>query len=213
MIHVVTPFSRPKFLPELIRNMEGQSVIWHPITFKQTAFPDADWIVPVEVEPNPDGWCPCYWKLKQFTETYRLIDADYYRFQNDDDLFCPGFFAEIAKAAGDVVFNSMRFLPCHDLPGAEGNIGRGITGLEQFQVRGHVLRTIKWKNLRDADGEVAEYLVREFRCQYLPDAWTHFNALRPLWWKDVMAQDRYSEADIMGLYERSGIPYPVEQES
>lgn len=177
-IHVITPFARTHLLPQFLPMLESQGVIWHPIHHEPMGVA-ADWIQPMAVEPAWGEQNPCYWKLNQWIERLHgsIQDDNAYCFCGDDDAYPARFFDAVRETRfGDVLFVSMQ-TPEQRLVAARENIKRNNVGLQQFFVTGRILKTMRFLNVANADGTMAEWLVSQWHCAYRPDLVVQYNKL------------------------------------
>ena len=157
----------------------------------------------LSVGKEPFDWC--YSKLNAFIERLDTLHGlnvayqgdDYYGFLCDDDGVDEAFFCKLRESVEDcivgpdVIFCSMHYAP----PGKPGNknadlilssssdVKVGMVGLEQYYVRGDVLRQHRFREKEHAaDGMLATELLKMRECVFVPDVFVKFNALRPGWW-------------------------------
>jgi hypothetical protein len=196
---VVTPFSRPQNLPALTamwakarRGMEGQ-VRWLAICHDFSAqMPLEGWIESPQVWVSDPSWNICYWKcnegLRRLGDMGVLNREHFIGFLCDDDTYDEGFFAALNKvvdeAAEVIVVGSRRYGGSPSsfwgiLPAAPENVRPCNIGLEQFFVRGDVMRDFQFENHSWADGRLAERLFARnmdgFR--YLTETFVNWNIL------------------------------------
>ncbi len=112
MIHAVTPFSRPGFIPAYATMLGVGNMHWHVLCHDEShlsLFPKSDLITTYLVdavtlaERQERGLDWCYTKLNWFLRTARLVDEDYYGFLADDTGYPPEFFDNLRQRGGDVV--------------------------------------------------------------------------------------------------------------
>lgn len=192
MFHVVTPYSRECYLPKVAASLKDQNVIWHIIPAHGTEVPKEIAKLPwvniniYKYEHPPVDWC--YSKLNYFINEFPIIDTDYYGFLNDDDLATPKMFDKLrqaAKSKPEVIFLSMHYAAEIDLIAQTSNSRISKVGLEQFYVRGDILKQHRFRiDCPAADGHMA---VTLFKCRQhvmLPKVFVIFNALEPHRWTD-----------------------------
>jgi hypothetical protein len=129
----------------------------------------------------------CYYKLNQFIATQKIEDDEYYWFMCDDDSFDEDVIPNLKECVKDVVFISMKrghYIPVKSsaqhpattLFARPENIRPCFVGLEQMMVRGSVLKTLKFDDSKhNADGIMAEYLSKNYDCQYSENIFVKFN--------------------------------------
>ncbi len=192
-LHIIMPFSRTHLKDKLLKMYYHFS--FHPIIFKDQITDFPEWVAPLVVPDNPEGFDHCYHKLNQFIKKGDIQDDDLYMFMCDDDAIEREDLKAISLFNGEVLFISM--LRGHKIPdnvtgfsrhpvntliASPQNIQPTSIGLEQFVIRGKILKTLKFNNSRTADGEMAVYLKDKCQCEYAPEIFVKFNYFEPGRW-------------------------------
>lgn len=192
-IHVITPFFRTQNIPALIVYLEGENVLWHPITDYPIEF-GKSWVIPMVCPEPPADWHVSSYKTNYFISHHGIIDDDYYCFMCDDDLYEAGFFAKIRGCTEPVIVVSMKrgqhpvkSDSAHDtatLVARPKNMVRGWVSSQQYIIKGSVLRTIIIDPSGWADGIVGEFLYDHYPIRYEPEWYALFNKLQPGRWDE-----------------------------
>jgi GT2 family glycosyltransferase len=196
------PFSRTHLKDKLLKMYND--FYFHPIMNPSQVTDFPEWVTPLVVPDAPKGQDICYYKLNQFIELGGIQDDDLYMFMCDDDAIERDDLKAIEVFTGEVLFISM--LRGHKIPdnstgvsrhpvstliAAPENIKPCSIGIEQIVVRGKILKSLKFNNSSTADGEVAVYLKKHFKCEYAPEIFIKFNYFEPGRWM--------SEKNITGI--------------
>ncbi len=187
MVHLLTPFSRPQHLPQLLPMLAAQRIVWHPIVHDPQLLRlfREPWIEPAFFGEVPQDQDPAYWKLNQWIASQPIADGDLYAFFFDDDVYHPGFFDKVRQVDGsewDVLFVSMQYKTDTTFRAEPATIKTNSVGVLQCIVRGRVLKTMRFANSPIADGMMAEWLAQSQNCIYRPELEVKFNGLKPGWW-------------------------------
>ena len=209
-LHIVTPFSRLYLFDTLVNLLKPLNVQWHLMTEQpmvNTLLPiiklyeATDWIHPVETPTRPIDWSICWRKINQFINTQNIVDVDYYTIMNDDDAIESSAVEELKKTDAEIVVISMKRgdrTPRH-LNGAPPRwsphgfstllaspecMKPGSIGPNQIIYSGKIFRTLQYKNVYAADGEMAEYVFNTYKDKivYKPELFALFNYYEPTRW-------------------------------
>lgn len=180
--HVITPFSRPENIPDLVEHLRPLGVIWHPLHHDPVSFPDEPWIQPQRIgypQEWADAGAPCYWKVNEFFKG-PIEWEDYYGILCDDDLLTEGFFDGI-QTSKDVIVFSMRLPDGKILPAEPSAMSPSQVGFEQMYARGKVWMEHQYTCTHQADGELIERVYRDIpeQFEFFPEREVMFNALLP----------------------------------
>jgi hypothetical protein len=188
-LHVVMPFSRANLKEEIINLYKPYGVALYPIEFPdQCGLWNGEWFIsPFVIDPCEENTDICYYKLNQFIKHHKIVDEDYYWFMCDDDSFEEDVISNIKASDSDVVMVSMK--RGYNIP--KSSVGRHPTstlfakpenmhecgvGLEQFIVKGKILKTLQFdENSHYADGKMAEHLKANYNVKYLENVFIKFN--------------------------------------
>ena len=182
MINVITAFIREENKELMINHLKDVGVKWTVLVTEDIKFPE--W---VEIIRVVDLYKTCYSRFNYYFDMELLDDETQYIFLNDDDFVEDGFWNKIPSNY-DVVFVSMKrgdhtIFHGHDtLVAKKENIFCGGVGLEQYIVKGKILKNYRFKNNSGADGLLAEELVKHNNKIFLPDAFVLFNYLEEGRW-------------------------------
>jgi hypothetical protein len=200
-LHIVMPFIRARNKAFYLERFAALGVIWHPLTITSdnVSFATSKGVQPFhnDFSLKPEASIFCYWKLNLFAHSGKGIeDDDYYWILGDDDYFSEHIPFSLSVCNSDVVFISMfrglHLVPLlefnsHDITtlyAAPENIKVGKIGLEQYIVKGKVLKNLNFQeNLPTADGIIAEHLKVTHRCEYQRDWFVFFNWFQPGRWE------------------------------
>jgi hypothetical protein len=208
VFNVITPLARYNNINELVNHLEPKNIKWHVITdidsndeFTITK----DWVNHY-VCPNEGNefWARCNNSINWFIENFDLNDDEYYGILNDDDGYEDLFFKKLREGIDDVnksngftdlVICSM--LRGHNTPGDAEPVRQhptfpliarpesmnvGGVGVEQFFVKGSILKNHRLPLTTCGDGELISELVKTYGATYLPDTYVWFNYFEPGRW-------------------------------
>ena len=187
MVHLLTPFSRPQHLPQLLPMLAAQRIVWHPIVHDPQLLKlfRKRWIEPTFCGEVPQEQDPAYWKLNQWITSQPIDDGELYGFFFDDAFYYPGFFDKLRKVGGSewgVLFVTMHYKADTTFRAEPATVKTNSVGVLQCIVRGRVLRTMRFANSPVADGMMAEWLKQTQNCIYRPELAVKINCLKPGWW-------------------------------
>ena len=194
--HIITPFSRPQNLPAL-EEMFGlvtskPDVRWYPVTHDAAHWNAATLLnrsmavraIPCEADPE---WDICYWKCNRGLDVLEIADGDYYGFLCDDDTYDPGFFDRLRDIVNHtnaevVTVSARRYGGSPEIGGGllearAEHMGPCLIGLEQYFVRGSVMKLYRFGNHGCADGEMVSTNLAKHRCVYVPNLFVNWNIL------------------------------------
>ncbi len=213
MFHVITPLARFENVPKLIAILKLQNIQWHVITDddnkKLLDFDGEPWIHH-SVCPNHsvEFWARSNNSINWFLETQYIVDDDYYCVLNDDDGYEHNFFqklqTEIEKHnPTDLIITSMKRgfqipdnlppvkqHPINTLVAAPENMVVCGVGVEQFFIKGKLLKQHRLPLTAYGDGELIVELVKQYKTLYLPHLFVLFNYLEPGRWDDKPVQQQ-----------------------
>lgn len=209
MFHVITPLARFKNMEDLIRILKPQKIKWHVITDDDNKTPfhwNEPWIHH-SICPNHsiDFWARCNNSINWFIESQEINDEEYYCILNDDDGYENNFFQklqlEIEKVSShnnkypDLIITSMKRghkipdnlpplkkHPIHTLIAKPQNMKVCSVGVEQFFIKGKLLKKHRLPLTPYGDGELIVELVKHYKPLYLPHLYVLFNFLEPGRW-------------------------------
>ena len=162
-IHIICPFYRKTLLPTLLKYLEPENIIWHPIcdhidiqAFDINHLPL--WVQPIICAPFL-ATDMCYRKINDFLDIGTIIDSDYYGFMGDDDMYEPGFFDTIRQQTARIlVYSCYRGDTTPVIEEAEqhpsnpliirtiDDIQVGRVGLGMYIIKGEILRQTRFGN-------------------------------------------------------------------
>lgn len=189
MIHVITAFTRKENKELMINHLEGKNIKWTVIIGEDIKFPE--WVNIFNVDVSSEVKY-CYTRFNDYLDNIEIEDDTYYMFLNDDDFVEEGFWEKIPENY-DIVFVSMKRgnntvrppHPTFTLFANRENIKVGCVGLEQFIVKGKILKKYRFDtDTGVADGLLAEKLALNDNILYLPDAFVYFNYLEDGRWDE-----------------------------
>lgn len=209
MFNVVTSLGRFDNAKKLIKHLAPQNIHWHVIMDDDNGcsltFEDS-WIS-TYICPNRavEWWGRCHNSLSWFLATQKINDDEMYCFLNDDDGYEPGFFKKIAKTMEeqkkyrgkepDVVIVSMMrgyTVPVVEparvahsieyLPAAPHNVCIGGIGLEQYIVRGKIIKNYRFSLDVCGDGMLAMEIYKNHGAVFAPHINVWFNYFEPGRW-------------------------------
>jgi hypothetical protein len=191
---IIMPFSRPHNT-EALKTMWAEAVKGASETPILTAVCHTDelasnWESRIIVR-LPNDWDAAYYKANAALDALCKPTNEeglYYGFLCDDDTYEPGIFAAIENAAAGekpevIIISSHRWdrnkEPWLDLMAADYNMSRCKVGFEQYFVRADVMAQHRFKNHREADGEMVEELWAKHSkgFKFLPELFVNYNIL------------------------------------
>jgi hypothetical protein len=187
----LTPFSRNKNKQILIEHLGQFNIKWIPITQDATIFP-GDWISSV-YSGLPDNWRTwedgniVSWKVNWFIEHCNIDDSSYYLILCDDCFYEQGFFNKIdnistsvgivsMKRGDNIVGEGQQRHPNDTLIANPNNMTISRVGIEQFIIRGDILKTLHFDSCFVADGIMATKL-KDYDVTYYENTFVLFNYL------------------------------------
>lgn len=209
IFNVITSLARFDNAKILLKHLAPHRIVWHVIMDDDNGCSlkfDDQW-VKTYLCPNKDTefWARCHNALNWFLDTQEIKDNEMYCFMNDDDGYEPNFFqkiretmAEVERENGsepDVMIVSMKrgdnipvvephriahhttFLPAHP-----DNVRIGCIGLEQFIVRGKIIKNYRFPHDICADGMLIMKLFKENGAVFAPYINALFNYFEPGRW-------------------------------
>jgi hypothetical protein len=209
-INVITSLARPQNISDIINHLKDKEVTLHLITDEDADFDinvTESWVKHY-VCPNKGSefWERCHSALNWFFATHIPDDENYYCVMNDDDGYEDEFFNKLInsinesnnnKQPNDLIICSMlrghnipkeaipvRRHPTTTLMGVPSNMRVGSVGLEQFIIKGNLLRKHKIPLTTCGDGELIQKLTSEYNALYLPDLYVKFNYFEPGRWNN-----------------------------
>jgi hypothetical protein len=171
---------------------------FQPLTKKEDIEFNRLWIQPHFIKNIPSNIDICYYKLDDFIQNSQtIIDSDRYCFMNDDDWMEDDTFDffNTTKLNEDVVFVSMKRgygqqpgypngHPTSTLIAHPANMQVGTIGLEQYFVKGNILKQIRFDVHNGCtDGLIAVWLFQNFKVSFAPYRYVWFNYLEPGRWE------------------------------
>jgi hypothetical protein len=203
--NVITPLARYNNINDLIVNLEPNNIIWHVITDEDSQTPvefSIPWIKHY-ICPNTEMefWARCNFSINWFIENNELNDEDYYCILNDDDAYDNDFFKKLkshiesSEVNSDLIICSM--LRGHNIPTGVVPVRRhpnttllahpnhmkvGYVGVEQFFIKGKLLKKHSLPISATGDGELIQTLVGLYGASYIPDLYVLFNYFEPGRW-------------------------------
>jgi len=205
MFHVLTPLARFGNIPQLIAILKPQNIQWHVITDDDNHTPvhfEEPWIHH-SVCPNQsiEFWARSNHSINWFIETQHIEDEEYYCVLNDDDGYETNFFQKLQTEIfqhenPDLIITSMKrgFQIPENLPpvkqhptttliAAQENMAVCGVGVEQFFIKGKLLKQHRLPLTVYGDGELIMELVKQYPAIYLPHLFVLFNFLEPGRWQ------------------------------
>lgn len=206
--HIITPLARFQNFNELYKSLSVKNVIWHIITdegFNPPTIPNENWINHY-VCPNNEGefWARCNYSINWFLDNNELMEEDYYCILNDDDDYESDFFKKLyykiedsntKNEFNDLIICSMlrgnnipvdaipvRRHPNDTLIAHPNNMHVGGVGVEQFLIKGKLLKNHRLPISVTGDGELIGGLVNMYGALYIPDNYILFNYFEPGRW-------------------------------
>ena len=208
IFNVITPLARFQNVSDLVNHLEPKKIKWHVITDADSEGPfdvKKDWIFH-HICPNVGAnfWERCHNSINWFIENKIDSDDEYYCVLNDDDGYEDDFFEKLKMYVfmsdrenkfNDLIITSMmrgnnvpsdaipvRQHPTHTLYAHPNFMRVGGVGLEQFFVKGKILKKHKIPLTTCGDGEFITNLVRTYGALYHPESYVWFNYFEPGRW-------------------------------
>jgi hypothetical protein len=204
MFHVITPLARFENIHPLIAILKPHNIQWHVITDDDNKTPlyfDEPWIHHYVCPNESIGfWARSNNSINWFLETQPIVDEDYYGVLNDDDGYENNFFQKLQteieeNKPTDLIITSMKrgFHIPDNLPPVkqhptttliatpENMVVCGV-GVEQFFIKGKLLKQHRLPLTPYGDGELIVELVKQYETLYLPHLFVLFNYLEPGRW-------------------------------
>ena len=184
MIHVITAFTRKQNKELMINHLKDTGIKWTVLLNEDIKFPS--WVEVIHMLPDPSGY-DCYARFNQYFRRGFLEDETQYMFLNDDDFVENNFWNKIPSDY-DVIFVSMKrgdhtiYHGNSTLLAKEENIFCCNVGLEQYIVKGKILKNHYFDMNSGADGLLAEKLVKYENKLFLPEVYVLFNYLEDGRW-------------------------------
>lgn len=206
--NIITPLSRFENIEQLISHLEPKDLIWHVITDDDSNFSHEfkeSWIKHYRC-PNKGNqfWERCNNSINWFIETSLIENDEYYGILNDDDGYEDLFFDKLKffisesiknEKPNDLIICSMkrghkipsdaipvRKHPIHTLYAHPNFMVVGGVGVEQFFIKGRLLKNHRIPVTTCGDGELISNLVNTYDALYLPEAYVLFNYFEPGRW-------------------------------
>jgi hypothetical protein len=208
MFNVITPLARFNNLNDLTKHLSNKGIRWHVITdidSNQNLEIENEWtkhyICPNE---GQTFWERCNFSINWFIENQEINDDEYYCILNDDDGYENDFFnkikkyiyeSESQKRPNDLIICSMlrghntpmdaipvRRHPTNTLFARPDLMTVGNVGVEQFIVKGKILKNHRLPLTTCGDGELISLLVKLYDTLYLPEVYVWFNYFEPGRW-------------------------------
>jgi hypothetical protein len=208
MFNVITPLARFGNIKDLKNILKSQGIRWHAVSDHdnktQISF-NEDWINHCVCPNNGTNfWERSNIAINWFIDTYEINDEEYYCILNDDDGYEQGFFHNLQKLIenavannknADLVIVSMKRgyrmppdLPANKQHGTStlyaepDHMQVGHVSVEQFFIKGKLLKKHRLPLTICGDGELIVELVNTYEPLYLPDIYVLFNYLEPGRW-------------------------------
>lgn len=208
MFNIITPLARVQNINDLVNHLEPKKIKWHVITDEDSDIQfdiKKDWVFH-HICPNKgiDFWERCHNSINWFIENRIVNDDEYYGVMNDDDGYEDNFFENLKTAISatnshnqfnDLIISSMmrghntpidaipvRQHPTWTLYAQPNNMKVGHVGLEQFFVKGKILKNHKIPLTPCGDGEFINNLTNIYGGLYLPNNFVLFNYFEPGRW-------------------------------
>jgi hypothetical protein len=205
VFNIITPLARYGNVPDLINHLKPKNIKWHVITDSDSensfTFND-DWVSHY-VCPNEgvEFWVRCNNSINWFISNTDIQDNEYYGILNDDDGYEDLFFEKLryrisqTNLNNDLIICSMlrghntpvdaepvRRHPTNTLIACPESMFVGSVGVEQFFVKGEILKKHRLPLTTCGDGELISELVKTYEATYLPDIYVWFNYFEPGRW-------------------------------
>lgn len=203
MFNIITPLARYENFAKQKEHLKNKNIKWHIITDEGSNFKintDEDWINHY-VCPNKGSqfWERCNNSINWFIENHIYNPEEFYGILNDDDGYEDNFFEKISNCIVNtntkLVICSMkrgdntpidavpvRRHPTTTLVANPINMRVGGVGVEQFFIKGELLKKHKIPVTTCGDGELIGELVKTYNAFYIPDVFVLFNYFEPGRW-------------------------------
>jgi hypothetical protein len=204
MFNIITPLARYENLEKQKNHLRDKNVKWYIITDDNSDVMinvDEPWIFHY-ICPNKGNefWERCNNSINWFIENHITSPNEYYGILNDDDGYEDIFFEKIKKSIGEK--NDVKLIICsmkrgHNIPNDvvpvrrhptntlladPNNMKVGRVGVEQFFIKGNLLKNHKIPLTTCGDGELITELVKTYDAHYLPETFVLFNYFEPGRW-------------------------------
>jgi hypothetical protein len=208
MFNIITPLARTENIDKLIGSLSTHTVKWHVITDEDSGIkfePVKEWITHSICPNNQERfWERCNFSINWWLDNTQINDDEYYCILNDDDSYEENFFKKLKESIewsnsigsyNDLIICSMKrgnttpdgVLPerrhgTHTLIAEPNNMTVGGVGVEQFFVKGKILKNHRLPLTVAGDGELISLLVRAYGAMYVPNIYVLFNYFEPGRW-------------------------------
>jgi hypothetical protein len=195
--NIITPLARFKNFEKLKMSLKKHNVVWHIIIDEGSNFEineKENWIK-LYICPNNgvDFWVRCNNAVNWFIDNHLQNHNEYYGILNDDDSYEDNFFKKINDLINneknpELLIVSMlrghntpkdaipiRKHPTTTLLAESKNMRVGGVGVEQFFLKGELLKKHKLPLTPSGDGELIVELVNNYKPFYLPNCFVLFN--------------------------------------
>jgi hypothetical protein len=185
-------------------SLKKHNIIWHIIIDADSDFElteKEDWIK-IYICPNEgvDFWVRCNNAVNWFINTHLQNYDEYYGILNDDDAYEDNFFEKIDSSIknqknSELLIVSMlrghnipkdaipiRRHPTTTLLAEPKNMREGGVGVEQFFIKGGLLKKHKIPLTPSGDGQLIVELVSNYKPLYLPSCFVLFNSFEEGRW-------------------------------
>lgn len=202
--NIITPLARFNNFEKLKKSLRKHNITWHIIIDQGTNFQietDEDWIK-LYICPNMQGefWVKCNNSINWFIENHLINLDEYYGILNDDDSYEENFFEkmvnslDINKENNLIIVSMLRGhnIPMDTIPirrhptttlfAFPQNMKVGGVGVEQFFIKGKLIKNHKLPLLGHGDGLFIVELVKNYEVTYLPECYVLFNYFEPGRW-------------------------------
>jgi hypothetical protein len=202
--NIITPLARFDNYNKLKETLKRLNVKWHIIVDDNKDFTldeSEDWIS-LYFCPNEGSefWARCNNSVNWFIENHIDNENEYYGILNDDDSYEENFFNKVVNSLdknkeNDLIIVSM--LRGHNIPkdaipmrrhptttlfASPQNMIVGGVGVEQFFIKGKLIKNHKLPLLGHGDGLFIVELVKNYEVTYLPECYVLFNYFEPGRW-------------------------------
>lgn len=201
MFNIITPLARFNNFDKLYNHLKNKNIKWHVIIDENSNFSrqiDESWInyyiCPTKGEIFYER---CNDSINWFIENKITNNNEYYGILNDDDGYEEDFFIKLnnfiietseKELTNDLIICSMkrgdnipkdaipiRRHPIYTLFADPQNMRVGGVGIEQFFIKGGLLKNHRIPLTGTGDGQLITELVRTYETSYLRDAYVLFN--------------------------------------
>ena len=197
--HIIMAFNRPHMVDIYTEFFWPHNIVLHPIMRDNIVdWPNENWIKPITAPAVAEGTVDLlYTKCNYFIETQPINDEDYYMFLCDDDSIEDNVIPAIKEMNDDVIFISMKrgyhidysrdplsWHGTNTLYARPECVKVCNIGLEQFIVKGKILKEIRFRDHNWADGYMCEYLKEHYSVSYREDLFSLFNFYETVRWTE-----------------------------